>query len=160
MAHTTSTSPSTVPFFPFPFHYLSCLDRSFSVHRPLGGDSGIKHQHYTARENIAIVGKICRIKRETNVSYCQVAESVGVLYTLVICWHALRERYNNIDIKTLPRYSAYHSPCGQLEHQRLLTPASHGAKVCPCALYGDVLLFEKTLHCLPHGDEGVTASPR
>jgi hypothetical protein len=74
---------------------------------PLGGDSGIKRQRYTAREKIAIVGKIHRIKRETNVSYQQAAASVGLCHTLVIHWHALRERYNNIDFKKLPRYSAY-----------------------------------------------------
>ena len=40
---------------------------------------------------------------------------VGVSHTLVIRWHALRECYNNIVIKKLPHYSAYHGPCGQLE---------------------------------------------
>jgi len=44
-------------------------------------------------------------------------------------------------------------------HQSLLPPASHGAKVGPCALLCEVSLFEKTLDCLPHGDKGVAASP-
>jgi hypothetical protein len=33
----------------------------------------------------------------------------------LICWHAIRESFNNIDIKKLPRYSAYQGHCGQLE---------------------------------------------
>jgi hypothetical protein len=49
-------------------------------------------------------------------------------------------------------------------YQSLLPPASHGAEVGPCALYGDMPLLETTLdcipHCIPHGDKGVTASPR
>jgi hypothetical protein len=93
------------------------------VLRTPGGESGIKHKRYTAREKIAIVGKIRRIKLETNVSYRQAAALVGISHTLVIRWHALRERYINIDIKKLPRYSAYHGPCGQLESvkEELLT---------------------------------------
>ena len=33
----------------------------------------------------------------------------------MIRWHAIRERFNNIDIKTLPRCSAGLGHCGQLE---------------------------------------------
>jgi hypothetical protein len=83
--------------------------------RPPGGASGVKRRRYTVRKKIAITAKICCIKRETNVSYRQAAASIGVSHTLVIRWHALREHYNNIDIKKLPRYSAFHGPCGQLE---------------------------------------------
>ena len=41
----------------------------------------------------------------------------------MICWHAIRERFNNIDIKTLPRCSAGLGHCGQLESvkEELLT---------------------------------------
>ena len=70
--------------------------------RPLGGDSGIKRQRYTAREKIAIVGKIHRIKRETNVSYQQAAALVGLCHTLVIHWHALRERYKTLISRSYP----------------------------------------------------------
>jgi hypothetical protein len=79
---------------------------------PSGGASGIKRRRYTVREKIVITAKICRIKQETNVSYRQAASSIGVSHTFVIRCHALRERFNNIDIKTLPRYSGYHGPCG------------------------------------------------
>ena len=34
---------------------------------------------------------------------------------LVFRWHALRDRFNNIDIKNLPCYSDYQGHCGQLE---------------------------------------------
>jgi hypothetical protein len=108
MARTTLTYPFTVPFFPFSISLFVML-RSIIL-CPLGGDSGIKRQRYTAREKIAIVGKICHVKRKTNVSCRQAAASVGVSHRLVIRWHALRERYNNIDIKKLPQYSAYHGP--------------------------------------------------
>ena len=83
--------------------------------RPLGGDSGIKCTHYSSREKIAILAKICRIKRETGLSYRKAAASLGVSHMLVIRWHAFRERFNNIDIKKLPRYSVAHGPCSQLE---------------------------------------------
>ncbi len=48
---------------------------------------------------------------------------IRVSHTLVFCWHALRERFNNIDIKKLPRYSNYQGHCGQLESvkEELLT---------------------------------------
>jgi hypothetical protein len=41
----------------------------------------------------------------------------------VIRWHAIRERFNNIDIKKLPRYSTYQGHCGDLESvkEELLT---------------------------------------
>ena len=81
---------------------------------PPGGFSGIFCWRYTTREKIAIIFKIRRIKRQTNVSYCQAAATIGVCHTLVFRWHAIRECYN-INIKMLPCYSAYHSPCGQLE---------------------------------------------
>jgi len=80
------------------------------IFRPLGGYSGIVCRYYTAREKIAILLKICRIKRETNVSYCQAAALVGVSHMLGFCWHALREHYNNINIMKLPCYSAHHDP--------------------------------------------------
>ncbi len=75
--------------------------------RPLGGDSGVRRRRYTAREKIAITAKIRRIKRETGCSYRQAAALIGVLHTLVIRWHSIRERFNNIDIKKLARYSTY-----------------------------------------------------
>ena len=43
--------------------------------------------------------------------------------------------------------------------QSLLPPAFHVAEVRPCALFCDVLLLEKSLDCVPHGDKGVTVSP-
>ena len=82
--------------------------------RPPGGASGIKRVRYSSREKIAILAKIRRIKRETGLSYRKAAASLGVSHTLVIRWHALRERFNNIDIKKLPRYSVAHGPCSQL----------------------------------------------
>jgi hypothetical protein len=75
------------------------------VLRPPGGDSGVRRRRYTAREKIAITAKIRRIKRETNCSYRQASASIVVTHTLVICWHAIRERFNNIDIKKLPCYT-------------------------------------------------------
>jgi hypothetical protein len=90
------------------------MPRSIAL-RPPGGESGIKRKRYTAREKIAIISKIRRIKQQTNVSYRQAAATIGFCHTLVFCWHAIYERNNNIDIKKLPRYSAYHGPCGQLE---------------------------------------------
>jgi hypothetical protein len=75
------------------------------VLRPPGGDSGVRRRRYTAREKIAITAKIHHIKRETNCSYHQAVVSIGVSHTLVIRWYAIRERFNNIDIKKLPCYS-------------------------------------------------------
>ena len=100
------------------------------VLRPPGGDSGVRRRHYTAREKIAITAKIRRIKRETNCSYRQAAASIGVLHTLVIRWHAIRECFNNIDIKKLPRYSTYQGHCGDLESvkEELLTWISRGGR--------------------------------
>ena len=83
--------------------------------RPPGGDSGIKRKRYSAREKIAILAKIRRIKRETGLSYRKAAASLGVSHTLVIHWCALRELFDNIDLKRLPRYSVAHGPCSQLE---------------------------------------------
>ena len=83
--------------------------------RPPGGDSGIKRMRYSAREKIAILAKIRRIKRETGLSYRKAAASLGVSHTLVIRWRALRERFDNLDLKRLPRYSVAHGPCSQLE---------------------------------------------
>ena len=40
---------------------------------------------------------------------------IGVSHMLVFRWHALRDRFNNIDIKNLPCYSDYQGHCGQLE---------------------------------------------
>jgi hypothetical protein len=40
---------------------------------------------------------------------------IGVSHTLVFRRHALCERFNNMDIKKLPRYSDYQGYCGQLE---------------------------------------------
>jgi hypothetical protein len=74
--------------------------------RPPSGVSGVACWRSTAREKIAIISKIHRIKQQTNVSYCQAAAMIGVCHMLVFCWHAICERYNNIDIKMLPRYSA------------------------------------------------------
>jgi hypothetical protein len=54
-----------------------------------------------------------------NVSYrYQAAASIGVSHVLVICWHALPESFNNINIKTLPCYSADQGHCGQLESMK------------------------------------------
>ena len=86
--------------------------------RPPGGASGVKRRCYTAREKIAIVLKIRRIKRETNCPYRQAAALICVSHTLVFRWYALRERFNNIDIKKLPRYSDYQGHCGQLESMK------------------------------------------
>ena len=86
--------------------------------RPPEGASGVKRRRYTAREKIAITSKIRRIKQETNVSYCQAAALIDVSHTFVFRWHAIRERFNNIDIKKLPRYSAYPCHCGQLESMK------------------------------------------
>ena len=61
------------------------------------------------------MAKIRRIKRETGLSYRKAAASLGVSHTLVIHWCALRELFDNIDLKRLPRYSVAHGPCGQLE---------------------------------------------
>ena len=83
--------------------------------RPPGGDSGIKRKRYSAREKIAILAKIRRIKRETGLSYRKAAASLGISHTLVIRWRALHERFDNIDLKRLPRYSVAHGPCSQLE---------------------------------------------
>jgi hypothetical protein len=92
------------------------MPRSIILRPPApGGASGVKRRRYTAREKIAIVSKICSIKRETNCSYRQAAALIGVSHTLVFHWHALRERFNNIDIKKLPHYSDYEGHCGQLE---------------------------------------------
>ena len=90
------------------------------VLRPPGGDSGVRCRCYTAREKIAITAKIRRMKRETNCSYSyrQAAALIGVLHTLVIHWHAIRECFNNIDIKNLPCYSTYQGHCGDLESVR------------------------------------------
>ena len=66
-----------------------------------------------------MTAKIRRIKWETNVSYrYQAAASIGVSHVLVICWHALPESFNNINIKTLPCYSADQGHCGQLESMK------------------------------------------
>jgi len=83
----------------------------------LAGVPGVVRRHHTAREKLSIISKIRCIKQQTNVSYCQAATTttVGICHTIMFCWHAIRERYNNIDIKMLPRYLAFHGPCGQLE---------------------------------------------
>ena len=86
--------------------------------RPPGGDSGVGRRRFTAREKIAITAKIRCIKRETNCSYRQAAALIGILHTLMIRWHAIRECFNNIDIKNLPRYSTYQGHCGDLESMR------------------------------------------
>jgi hypothetical protein len=152
--------------------------------RPPGGASGVKRRCYTAREKIAITSKICHIKQETNVSYCQAAALIDVSHTFVFRWHAIRECFNNIDIKKLPRYSAYPCHCGQLESMKeellawiferrekglLVSTLSVIIKACcllplmeqigPCALFCDASLLEKTLDCVPHGNKGVAASP-
>jgi hypothetical protein len=105
------------------------MPRSIVLRSP-GGDSGVVRQRYTAREKVAIVSKICRIKRETNVSYRKADERVGVCHTLVFHWHALRERFNIIDIKKLPRYSTHQGHCGDLESvkEELLTWISRGGR--------------------------------
>jgi len=59
--------------------------------------------------------KIRRVKRETNCSYRQAAAFIGISHTLKFHWHVLREHFNSIDIKKLPRYSDYQGHCGQLE---------------------------------------------
>ena len=112
----TLTSLITFPFSLFNFIIiLSIVMPRLIILHPLGGDSGIRHRCYTAREKIAITAKIHRLKRETNVSYCQAAASISVSHTLVIRWHAICERYKNIDIMTLPHYSAGLGHCGRLE---------------------------------------------
>ncbi len=106
--------PHHQPLFPFSVSLFLLMPRSIIL-RPPGGVSGVVCRRYTAREKIAIISKILRIKQQTNVSYRQADATVGVCHTLVFHWHAIRECYNNIDIKTLQRYSAYHGSCGQLE---------------------------------------------
>ncbi len=154
--------------------------------RPPGGASGVKCCRYTAREKIAIVSKIRRIKRETSCSYCKAAVLIGVSYTLVFRWHALREHFNNIDIKKLPHYSDYQGHCGQLESVKeellawiferremglVVSTLSVIIKAC-CLLplmekktalaryFVTRCFLKKTLNCIPHVDEGVAASPR
>jgi hypothetical protein len=67
------------------------------------------------QDKIAIISQIHRIKRDTGVSYLAAAASVGISHMLVIHWRTLRERFNNLNIKQLPRYSGHDGPCGQLE---------------------------------------------
>jgi transposase-like protein len=97
------------------FHFIVFVMPRSIILRPPGGDSGIKRKRYSAREKIAILAKIRRIKRETGLSYRKAAASLGVSHTLVIRWRALRERFDNLDLKRLPRYSVAHGPCSQLE---------------------------------------------
>jgi hypothetical protein len=87
---------------------------SILLHPP-GGDSGVQCRRYSARDKIAIISQICRIKRDTGVSYRAAAASVGVLHMLVICWHTLRVHFNKLNSKQLPRYSGHDDSCGQLE---------------------------------------------
>ena len=87
------------------FHFIAFnMPRLISL-RPLGGASGIKHVRYSNRDKLAILSKIRRIKQDTGLSYRKAAAQVGVCHTLVYCWSALRERFNNLDIKKLPRHS-------------------------------------------------------
>ena len=97
------------------FHFIAFdMPRLISL-RPPGGASGIKRVRYSNRDKIAILSKIRRIKQDTGLSYRKAAALVGVSHTLVFRWSALRERFNNLDIKKLPRYSLAHGPCSQLE---------------------------------------------
>ena len=131
--------------------------------RPPGGASGVAHRRYAAREKIAIVLKICWLKQENICSYRQAAAMVSVSHTLVFRWYAIRERYNNIDIKILPCYLWSTWECEWRDtrmdfweegdgascinslhhHQSLLPPASHAAEVSPCVLFGDAPLQKK-----------------
>ncbi len=72
----------------------------------------------TLPEKIAITAKIRRIRWETNCSYRQAAALIDVSHTLVIRWHATHERFNNIDIKKLLRYSTYQGHCGDLDSMK------------------------------------------
>ena len=108
-----TSSPSTLPFSNF--HFIVFVMPRSIVPRPPGGASGIKRKRYSSRKKISIVAKIRRIKRDTGLSYRKAAASLGVSYALVFKWHALRERFNHLVIKKLPRYLVAHGPCGQLE---------------------------------------------
>jgi hypothetical protein len=79
--------PINHPFFPISISSF-VMPRLIILHPP-GSYSGVKHRRYSAREKIAILAKICRIKRETNVFYRQAAVPVGISHTLVICWHVV-----------------------------------------------------------------------
>ena len=97
------------------FHFIAFdMPRSIIL-RPPGGASGIKRVRYSNRDKLAIISKIRRIKQDSGLSYRKAAALVGVSHTLVFRWSALRERFNNLDIKNLPRYSLAHGPCSQLE---------------------------------------------
>jgi transposase-like protein len=163
--------------------YSPCL--SIILHPP-GGDSGIKRKRYSAREKIAILAKIRRIKRETGLSYRKAAASLGVSHTLVIRWRALRERFDNLDLKRLPRYSVAHGPCSQLEgvteellawiferREMGLVVSSLSVIIKACCILpimeqtksalARVMVtrrfLKKTLTCVSHGDQGA-AFPR
>ena len=97
------------------FHFIAFdMPRSIIL-RPPGGASGISRVRYSSRDKLAIISKIRRIKQDTGLSYRKAAAQVGVCHTLVYPWSALRERFDNLDIKKLPRYSLAHGPCSQLE---------------------------------------------
>jgi hypothetical protein len=121
-SHRHPHPPSLFSLLDFIIILSIVMPRSIVLHPP-GGDSGVRHRCYTAREKISITAKICHIKRETNCSYRQAAASIGFSHTLVLRWHAIREHFNNIDIKKLPHYSTYQGYCGELESvtEELLT---------------------------------------
>ncbi len=145
--------------------------------RPPGGASGIKRVRYSNQDKLVILTKIHRIKQETGLSYRKAAALFGVSHTLVIRWHALRERINNLNIKKLPRYSVAHGPCSQLEGVKeellawiferremglVISTRSIIIKACcilplmeqklSLARYGDAPFPEETLTCVSHGD--------
>ena len=113
-AHRHPHPPTLFSLFDFIIISSIVMPRLIILH-PRGGASGINHHRYTAREKIANVLKICRVKRETNCSYRQAAAFIGISHTLKFLWHVLREHFNSMDIKKLPHYSDYQGHCGQLE---------------------------------------------
>jgi hypothetical protein len=90
------------------------MTRLIILHQP-GGVSGVQRRRYTAQDKIAIISQICRIKRDTGVSYWAAAASDGILHMLVICLCTLREHINNLNIKQLSCYSGHNGPFGHLE---------------------------------------------
>jgi hypothetical protein len=113
MAHTLLNIPIISPCFPFSFSLLAMMCSIILC--PPGGVSGIQHRHYTARDKIAIISQIRHVKRDTGVSYWAAAAPVSVSHMLVVCWRTLRECFNNLNIKQLPRYSGHGGPCDKLE---------------------------------------------
>jgi len=79
--------PIHLPFFPFSISLLLLIVMTRSIIlRPPGGASGVAYRRYTAREKIAIVLKIRRLKQENNCSYRQAAGTVGIRHTLLFHW--------------------------------------------------------------------------